>query len=299
MSTRRTGDSVTRDVVPARVELRFLRRGAGLRATLRLHLHVGRLHPAWPAPAQLRHARVLVGRVPRSAPALEARASLPLQFLPNRSEQPVNPFPPVRKIGIQTRSVTGTMPGGNRYESSLERDLMELVRGDSDFAAYHPQPLRIEYRAKTGQSMSYTPDALIFWKSGRRPLLAEVKHREDCRGQWKELLSKLRAARAYARDKGWDFAVFTEDRIRGQRLQNLRFLHGYKAVAVSPVMEAAILAAIRAGCTTPKSILEQMSGNGYDKASALPNLWHLIATRVISIDWDRKLGMATDVHLGA
>ena len=230
---------------------------------------------------------------------LEAAASLPLQSPRNGNEQPVNPFPPVRKIGIQTRSVTGTMPGGNRYESSLERDLMELVRGDPDFATYHPQPVRIDYTKTTGESTSYTPDALIFWKSGRRPLLAEVKHREDCRGQWKELRSKFRAARDYARDHDWDFAVFTEDRIRGPRLQNLRFLHAYRSIAVSPPLEGAILAAIRAGCTTPKSILEQLSGNGYDKASALPSLWHLIATRAIAIDWDRMLGMATDLRLGA
>jgi len=29
---------------------------------------------------------------------------------------------PVRKIGVQSRSITGTMPDGNRYGSSLERE---------------------------------------------------------------------------------------------------------------------------------------------------------------------------------
>ncbi len=32
----------------------------------------------------------------------------------------MNRLPAVRKIGVQTRSITGTVPDGNRYESSLE-----------------------------------------------------------------------------------------------------------------------------------------------------------------------------------
>lgn len=209
----------------------------------------------------------------------------------------MNKFPPVRKIGIQTRSITGTMPGGTRYESSLERDLMELVRGDPDFASYHAQPVRIDYRDDTGALSSYTPDALIFWQSDRRPLLAEVKHREDCRGLWKELLQKFRVAREYARGHGWDFAVFTEDRIRGTRLQNLRFLHAYREQPLNPSVEHAILAAIRAGDATPKSVLERLCSNGYDKASALPSLWRMIAFHVIQIDWNCRLGMASDLQV--
>lgn len=228
---------------------------------------------------------------------LERIGIIPVQCPLERSEPPVNSYPPVRKIGIQTRSITGTMPGGNRYESSLERDLMELVRGDPDFASFHPQPVRIEYTDESGVVSSYTPDALIFWQSGRRPLLAEVKHREDFHGLWKEWLQKFRVAREYARDRGWDFAVFTEDRIRGPRLQNLRFLHAYREQPLDPSVERAILAAIRAGDATPKSVLERLGSNGYDKASALPSLWRMIALHIIQIDWNCRLGMASDLQV--
>ena len=233
----------------------------------------------------------------RGAAGLERMGIIPLQSSRERGSLSVNPFPPVRKIGIQTRSITGTMPGGNRYESSLERDLMELVRGDPDFASFHPQPVRIDYTDESGVVSSYTPDALIFWQSGRRPLLAEVKHREDFRGLWKEFLQKFRVAREYARDRGWDFAVFTEDRIRGPRLQNLRFLHAYREQPLDPSVERAILAAIRAGHVTPKSVLERLGSNGYDKALALPSLWRMIATHVIQIDWNCRLGMASELQV--
>ena len=211
----------------------------------------------------------------------------------------VNHFPPVRKIGIQTRSVTGTMPGGQRYESSLERDLMELVRDDPDFVSYHPQPVRIDYVGATGEAKSYTPDALIVWKSGRRPLLVEVKHRGDCCGIWRELIQKFRAARAHARECGWDFAVLTEDRIRGPRLENVRFLHAYVRVLGSPAVEQAILLAIEEGHVTPKAVLEHLHSKGHEKASTLPSLWHLIATHAVQIDWTRKLGMTVELRLGA
>jgi len=48
---------------------------------------------------------------------------------------------PVREIGVQSRSITGTMPDGNRYESSLERDFMLLLKFDPSVELYTPQPL--------------------------------------------------------------------------------------------------------------------------------------------------------------
>jgi hypothetical protein len=41
----------------------------------------------------------------------------------------------------------------------------------------------------------------------KRPLLAEIKYREDLAKDWKLLKPKFRAARAYARERDWDFAI--------------------------------------------------------------------------------------------
>lgn len=51
-----------------------------------------------------------------------------------------------------------------RYESTLERDMMEILRFDSNVRSFLPQLLTIEYRNKEGQKRSYAPDGLIHYK---------------------------------------------------------------------------------------------------------------------------------------
>ena len=72
---------------------------------------------------------------------------------------------PVRKIPIGTRSVTGTMPSGDRFESALERDLMYLLHFDSNVDKIVPQPVTIEYSDGDGKLHSYTPDILIYYRN--------------------------------------------------------------------------------------------------------------------------------------
>ncbi len=206
-------------------------------------------------------------------------------------------LPPVRRIGIQTRSVTGTMPDGNRYESALERDLMELVAGDPQFDNFSAQPVRIDYVDPTGQLRSYTPDGLIAWRGGRKPLLLEVKYRGDCVGRWRELIGKFRAAKAYARNHGWDFAVFSEERVRGPRLVNVRFLRGYKSRPENPAIERILIAAIAAGSNSPKAALDAVADHSVDRAAVLSDLWRLVAIGTVGICWDEKLTMASRLSL--
>lgn len=71
---------------------------------------------------------------------------------------------PIREIGISTRSVTGVVPSLGRYESSLERDLMEIFRFEHRVENFVAQPLTIECIDDVGRSRSYTPDSLIHLK---------------------------------------------------------------------------------------------------------------------------------------
>lgn len=211
----------------------------------------------------------------------------------------MNPFPPVRKIGIQTRSVTGTMPDRNRYESSLERDLIELVHGHPDFESYHSQPVWIPYvDPETGQIKKYPPDGLIIWKTGvQRPVLVEVKYREDFAGQWRTVMPKFRAARKFAADKGWEFRVLTETHIRGPRLMNIRFLSAYARRRPAPDVEQALLAAIGSGAHTPSLAIARIaqSEQGTSAAAVIPYIWRLLATYRAHFDWDSPLTMSSSI----
>ena len=128
----------------------------------------------------------------------------------------------VRRIPLNVRSLTGSV-NGQGFESSLERDLLLLVHWDHEVEWYQSQPVKIEYTDSQGKRRSYTPDLLVSYRTinnpdqppkTRKPLLCEVKYREDFAKQWKVLKPKFRAARVYAKANGYEFRVVTEREIR-------------------------------------------------------------------------------------
>jgi len=57
---------------------------------------------------------------------------------------------PVRDVSRSSRGVTGVVAGMGTYESTLERDMMELIRFDRTVRQFIPQPLTISYSAPEG-----------------------------------------------------------------------------------------------------------------------------------------------------
>ncbi len=127
---------------------------------------------------------------------------------------------------MNSRSVTGTVPGIGAYESTLERDLMEILRFDPEVQRVLPQPIRIEFVKPDGSKGECYPDGLIEFKPEHPllPVLYEVKYRADFRANWRELMPKFRAAKHFALARGWRFEVFTEREIRTPYLSNVKFL---------------------------------------------------------------------------
>jgi putative transposase len=150
----------------------------------------------------------------------------------------------VRRVPISGTSLTGNVLGGE-FESSLERDLLLLVAFDRRTDWYQTQPVKIEYVDSQGKARTYTPDVLIHFANQRgtphrKPLLCEVKYRSELRDKWGEIRPKIKAARAYAMKKGWDFAIFDERRIRTTRLKNIQFLWSYRFSNTWPEESSAI-----------------------------------------------------------
>ena len=207
-------------------------------------------------------------------------------------------YPPTRKIGVQTRSLTGTMPDSNRYESSVEGEFMVLVRNDPDFLSFNAQPVVVPMTKPDGRpARAYRPDGLVQWKSGKTPWLVEIKCRKDCSGQWRVLRRKFRAASDFAVARGWEFKVFSEDRIRGARLQNLQFLEAYGRRRVRPKIENLVREAIASGKSTPADVVAKFAAKRVGSADALPSLWRLIARGEIQIDFGLKLTMTSKLWI--
>lgn len=206
---------------------------------------------------------------------------------------------PVRKVSSTSRGVKGFVPGCGRYESTLERDMMELIRFDRRVRQFTPQPLTIRYQNEAGDSRTYTPDGLIQFKTlepHEPTILYEVKLREDFRAAWRTYIPKFRAAKAYCRERGWVFRVYTEVEIRTAYLSNVKFLWPYVARKVDPGMRAHILNILwDLGEADPDFLLHALSSDPTGRAHLIPVVWHMLATGDIGCDLDSKLTMSTRI----
>lgn len=206
---------------------------------------------------------------------------------------------PIREIGISTRSVTGVVPSLGRYESSLERDLMEILRFDPNVESFAPQPLSIEYVDDLGRTHSYTPDGLIQFKTlsyRPEPILFEVKFREDFRKNWRGLLPKFRAAKDYCLGRGWRFEVFTEREIRTPYLNNVKFLWPYLARGVPVETKNLILKTLwDLDKADPDLLLCALCHDPANRARMIPAIWHMVANGSVGCDLDLPLTMRSAI----
>lgn len=209
----------------------------------------------------------------------------------------------VRKIGINCRSMTGRHGfSGQQFESALERDLLDLFAFDLNVDHCEAQPVTIFYEGSDGQIRPYRPDVLVCYRRdvlpGRDmpPLLVEVKYRDEYRGRFHELKQRFRAARRYARERGWQFRVLTEREIRTPYLENARFLRPYRDAQTDHVREDRILSYF-ATCpeSTPHRVVNALGENDLERARLLAVLWKLLAEFRVGVDLMNPMGMDTPI----
>lgn len=209
----------------------------------------------------------------------------------------------VRKVGMYSRGITGRHGrSGQEYESSLERDFFDLLAFDYNVDRFEAQPLTITYVGSDGRIHNYTPDVLVYYRRDILPardmshLLVEVKYREDYRGRFRELKQRFRAARLYARERGWRFAVLTEREIRTPYLENARFLRPYRDIEFDPNVEWTILERVRIlEETSPAMVVESLADSEWMRATYLRELWRLIAKKRVGTDLTLRLNMQSRI----
>lgn len=206
----------------------------------------------------------------------------------------------VRSIGVSGRSVTGIVPLMGRFESTLERDLMELVRFDRRVSSFLPQPVRIEYKGDAGEERSYTPDGLITFQesaSSPPPILYEVKYRANFREQWRNLLPKFRAAKSYCAERGWRFEVYTEREIRTPYLDNVKFLWPFRSREPGPLQRAQVVGVFESyNLISVGNLLGMLAPDPKQRGELIPVLWNLIAKGVVCCDLNIPLSMTSELH---
>lgn len=206
----------------------------------------------------------------------------------------------VRQIPIHTGSVTGKVAtqrrtASIRTESTLETDFAILMNFDATVQHIAEQPVRIEYQDEEGRGRHYTPDFLVTFKPDQDalpPLLVEIKYKDNLQKHLAAFTPKFEVARQYASAQGWVFEVYTEEEIRGPRLDNIKFLLLFQHAKAENLMVNAVLGQVQElRLTTPNDLIRSLTPLPDKQALLLPALWHLIRTGVISTDLNEPLTM--------
>jgi len=206
--------------------------------------------------------------------------------------------PPVREIKTTNRSVSGYVPSIGRYESSLERDMFEILRFDDVVESISPQPLTIEYEDDYGRKRKYTPDGLITFCHDfeQIPILYEIKYRQDFRSDWKNLLRKFRAAKEFCMNAHFEFHVYTENEIRTPYLQNVKFLWSFKNREFTKNIVKQVLSVLSdLDEADINLLLFSLARDANNRAALIPCIWHLISHKKIGCDLSTPLNMNSHI----
>ncbi|MFA6412378.1 MAG: TnsA endonuclease N-terminal domain-containing protein [Syntrophales bacterium] len=209
----------------------------------------------------------------------------------------------VRKIPKNYRSVTGFIPSRKKlgklvpFESTLERDLLEILEFDLNVDMYDVQPVRITYYDSYGKKRHYVPDVLVSYRRDIVPaknmkhMLCEVKYLEDLKNNGKEWRHKFKAASRFAKQKGWVFRILTERNIRTPFLDNVMFFKRYKDHKMGRLGPLVLEQMREMRMCTPEGLLLSVSADQNVKVRIMPILWHLIAVRRIGAELNEPFNM--------
>lgn len=204
----------------------------------------------------------------------------------------------VRKIPKNHIHVTGRhaalkSEGDADFESVLEAEHLLLLDHDMQVKAYDVQPVNIPV---PGVPRGYVPDVFVQFHPDADGVIAppeirEVKSTLDLKANEAKYKPKFEAAHKYCEQKGWSFRIITEREIRCPRLGNVKFLRAYEYLHHPQEMVDAVLFQMKElGHTDSATLLSKISTDLNDQLNWLPVVWHLVAKRRISVDWDVAFG---------
>ncbi len=185
-------------------------------------------------------------------------------------------------------------------ESPVERDLFRTWEFDPNVIDYVHQPLRIEYVGMDGKEHTYTPDGLARFRcrpkgAGPNGILVEVKTRRYLARNWPKIRPAMRAAIAWAKERGIVFHIYNEKKIRTQYFKNASFLLPYRQVDCRRTEARELLDLLTRGSATLGHLLDEACKAGLLREDSGPALYALIATFQAFVDLEKPLTSATVV----
>jgi hypothetical protein len=168
------------------------------------------------------------------------------------------------------------------FESLLERDFIYLLDYDPGVEWFEEQPLSIEYLHENKQ-LHYTPDFHLI-EHGQHMLVEckperFVETEENCR--------KFAVARGWSEERGWEFRIVTEQKVRGSfRLQNVKLLTRYARQKVDVGIRSQIHAFLQA---TPMPVSIHNLAKVISQADA-----SIVTANIFSLAYHHEITLSID-----
>lgn len=206
-------------------------------------------------------------------------------------------------------------------EGSLERDFICRVQSHPEYLAMRSQPVKIRYiyipsgkstdvelldtvpsedrlsivgHQGTKQS-TYTPDYLVFWKTGD-VWLVEVKSSRSIKDP--QVQRKKAVGEAYAANQGWTYHLVSDVEIRAEPfLMNAQIQRRYRGLCVPADIERKIFEEVRRPQTSTIGDVVDRLGVTSAPAPLETYIYALIARHKLAVDDNQPLGRDSKVFL--
>ena len=197
----------------------------------------------------------------------------------------------IRSNGQNIRGVITNKVGRLvQFESWAERALILRLDRDPEVLDYGSRPETFEFIDEQGQARRYTPDFIVWRRSGlveihevtmsRRRLRPDLRRREEAAGQ-------------ICRARGWQYIVHTEQTLpQGSELANLLALTGYRPTSyANEAVAQATLDHLASGQKMALDRLVQQMGSDLNLSpgQVTAALCHLLWSGELLADFDQLL----------
>lgn len=161
---------------------------------------------------------------------------------------------------------------------------------------YQIRPVKIPFSDKQGNQHHYQPLALLTYSPklfyvSMRPVLVDVWSDDEIRGNWSFLYPAIRAARDYAKARGWRFCLIRDYFFKTPLYLNACFLLRYRSYKVNNEYYGKIINGFfyKNRVSTINEVLEKVSNNREERIAMMPQLFYLIDANYLGYDKTKLL----------
>ncbi|MBE7635716.1 hypothetical protein GUA87_02580 [Sneathiella sp. P13V-1] len=207
----------------------------------------------------------------------------------------------VRRIQKSYRSLTGYVGtsrfGSIQFESTLERDFIELMEFNTQVTNIISQPIKIRYVNSEQAIRHYTPDFLVSYEvsdsNEEETWIYEIKYVDDLHKNCSDLKEKFRAAIRHSKSNQYRFKILTERQIRTPYLENVKILQKHLRYPL-PEYWKVVFEVFNNGLATSLDTFVSKHGiEGIQLQELIFVIWQLVARNILITDLNKPLSKDT------